>query len=47
MAAELIHKAHDTEATPESRRLAVQLASSALNKHYANQRAQHIVRRHP
>jgi hypothetical protein len=34
MAGELLHQAHDQEATPESRRLAIQLATSALGRHY-------------
>lgn len=47
MAGELLHQAHDTEATPESRRLAIQLATTALGRHYSGiQRSQSIARRY-
>ncbi len=47
MAGDLMQQAHNPEATPESRRLAIELASSALSRHYGNIAArQHIVRRH-
>lgn len=47
MAGELLSHAHDQDATPESRRLAIQLASSAMSRHYSNLAAsRNIARRH-
>ncbi|HKX23842.1 MAG TPA: hypothetical protein VJM46_01270 [Candidatus Saccharimonadales bacterium] len=47
MAGELLQHAHNQEATPESRRLAIELASSAMGRHYANIASQRgIARRH-
>lgn len=45
MAAELLRHARDRNATPESRRLAIQLASTALGRHYQQRRGP--ISRHP
>lgn len=47
MAGGLLHHAHDQDATPESRRLAIELATSAMGRHYANAANRRgIARRH-
>lgn len=47
MAGELVQRAHDPDATPESRRLAIELASAAPGRHFDNiQRQRGITRRH-
>ena len=47
MAGELLNHAHNVDETPESRRLAIQLASSAMGRHYSNIASrQNIARRH-
>lgn len=47
MAGELIQHAHNQDATPESRRLAIALATSAMGRHYSNIAGRRsIARRH-
>lgn len=47
MAGELLQHAHDQDAPPESRRLAIELASSAMGRHYSSiATRRNIARRH-